>query len=140
VTDAGTLLHNMSAPPRTVLRHAAASRRPGCRGLVFQMRPDITDTSPAALLRLLGEEAGDDAGHRLRQRIEEHVRTLALPAAAAVARQPLPGDSRCTDLLTVLAVLAKSSGHVYLRDKEPNLAALRPDRRVVLLVPTAPGG
>jgi len=36
-------------------------------------------------------------------------------------------------------VLAKSSGHVYLRDKEPNLAALRPGRRVVVCVPPANG-
>ena len=35
----------------------------------------------------------------------------------------------------MVTVLAKSSGHVYLRDKQPNLAAIRPGRRVVVIVP-----
>jgi hypothetical protein len=36
--------------------------------------------------------------------------------------------------LNALTVLSKSSDHVYLRDKEPNLSALRPGRQVILLV------
>jgi len=35
----------------------------------------------------------------------------------------------------IVAVLAKSSGHVYLRDKQPNLTAIQPGRRVVVLIP-----
>jgi len=35
----------------------------------------------------------------------------------------------------IVTVLAKSSGHVYLRDKQPNLTAIQPGRRVVVLIP-----
>jgi hypothetical protein len=41
----------------------------------------------------------------------------------------------CTDLVTIVTVLAKSSSRVYLRDKEPNLSTVVAGRRLVLLVP-----
>ena len=71
----------------------------------------------------------------LRRLINEHVITLRLPRAAAVLDAVRPDDTYCSKLLTILTVLSKSSGHVYLRDKEPNLANLTPDRRVVLIIP-----
>ncbi len=70
----------------------------------------------------------------LRRRLNEHARALHLPAAALVTSHKTADDAECRDLLSVLTVLAKSSGHVYLRDKEANLAVLHPGRRVVLLV------
>ena len=57
---------------------------------------------------------------------------MGAPLIIAVARNPARLER---NLLTVLTVLAKSSGRVYLRDKEPNLAAIRPGRRVVLVIP-----
>lgn len=60
---------------------------------------------------------------------------MPLPAAAVLADRAEDGDERCNDLLSVVTVLAKSSGHVYLRDKTPNLNQIQPGRRVVLIIP-----
>ena len=76
-----------------------------------------------------------EADRQLRERINAHALTLPLPPAAVVTDSCLQGDQVCEDLLSVVTVLAKSSGHVYLRDKQPNLAAIRPGRRVVVLIP-----
>ncbi len=92
-------------------------------------RPADVGSMPAAI------PTDAEAEGRLRQRIEAHARTLALPPAAVVLDNYLKGDRVCKDLLSVVTVLAKSSGNVYLRDKQPNLAAIRPGRRVVVLLP-----
>ena len=76
-----------------------------------------------------------EADRQLRERINAHALTLPLPPAAVVTDSCLQGDQVCEDLLSVVTVLAKSSGHVYLRDKQPNLAAIQPGRRVVVLIP-----
>jgi hypothetical protein len=102
--------------------------------MVFAL-PETTDLRPAVLLDLFGHRASDDAETALARLLDGHARALLLPACAAVVEQPLAGDAVCHDLLTILAVLAKSSAHVYLRDKEPNLQTLRPGRRVVLILP-----
>jgi hypothetical protein len=60
---------------------------------------------------------------------------LPYPAAALVTDRAEPQDERCADILTIATVLAKSSTHVYLRDKTPNLEKVKPGRRVVLIVP-----
>ena len=61
---------------------------------------------------------------------------LPLPPAALVAGSAEEATA-VEDLLTVCTVLAKSSDRVYLRDKEPNLSRIAPDRRVVLRLPPA---
>ena len=76
-----------------------------------------------------------EADRQLRERINAHALTLPLPPAAVVTDSCFQGDQVCEDLLSVVTVLAKSSGHVYLRDKQPNLAAIQPGRRVVVLIP-----
>jgi hypothetical protein len=43
-------------------------------------------------------------------------------------------EHEVTDLLSVCAVLSKSSEKLYLRDKEPNLSGVQRSRRVILLV------
>ncbi len=133
------LLHNMSAAPTTVVTHAAGDRLLVGRRLVFAWPAKLSRAEPADLLAALdgapSRASPDDVEAALRRRLDEHARTLPLPPAAAVTDQAGPADPVCRDLLSVLAVLAKSSPHVYLRDKEPNLAALRPGRRVVLLLP-----
>ncbi len=45
---------------------------------------------------------------------------------------PLPGQD---DLLSVVTVMSKSSGHVYLRDKEPRMQSLTGGRRLILILP-----
>ena len=130
------LLHNMSAPPRTVILHKAVASMG--RTLLFRLPAEVSNLGPEGLLaQLTGERwtGGDTAaGTELRRRVNEHAARLALPPAvlvtdAAVAAEPVD------DLLAVYAVLAKSSDRVYLRDKEPNLARIEPGRRVVLRLP-----
>ncbi len=133
------LLHNMSAMPTTVVTHKAGERFLVGRRLVFAWPAQVGRAAPADLLAALDGAAPrgspDEIEATLRRRLNEHARTLPLPPAAAAIDAAGPDDPVCRDLLSVLAVLAKSSPHVYLRDKEPNLALLRPGRRVVLLVP-----
>jgi hypothetical protein len=132
------LLHNMSAPPRTVIQHKATA--PAGRTLLFRLPPEIPNTGPEGLLAQLRGRSWTDgdaaAGAELRRRVNEYAIQLALPPAvlvtdAADAAEPVD------DLLAVFAVLAKSSDRVYLRDKEPNLARIEPGRGVVLRLPGA---
>jgi hypothetical protein len=132
------LLHNMSAPPRTVIQHKAAG--PAGRTLLFRLPPEIPNTGSEGLLaHLTGRSWADGAaaaGAELRRRVNAYAVQLALPPAvlvtdAAEAAEPVD------DLLAIYAVLSKSSDRVYLRDKEPNLARIEPGRRVVLRLPGA---
>lgn len=130
------LLHNMSAPPRTVIRYKAAS--PAGSRLLFQLPPGLGSGRPSALLtHLTGEQwtrTDAEAEAELRQRVNESAARLPFPPAVIVAGQE-DGADPVDDLLTVYTVLAKSSDRVYLRDKEPNLTRIHPGRRVVLRLP-----
>lgn len=136
-----SLLHNMSCRPNTVIRHEAPPGRTYGRGLVCQL-PKLSGSCTA--LRWLSALDGrrrrlqrDNAEAELRRRINEHARNLDLPPAAVLHAVVREGDTDCDDLLTVLTVAAKSAGHVYLRDKEPNLVRLTSGRRVVVIIPPA---
>lgn len=134
------LLHNMSCPPRTVIRYSCGNQRGHGFGLVFAWPALPANPSAADLLRLLdGVSAGSgdrDAEEELRDRVNRHASTMPLPAAALVTDKAFAGDKQCLDLLSVLSVQAKSSERVYLRGKEPNLAAIRRERRLVLVLPS----
>ena len=134
------LLHNMSTPPNTVIQHQAVAT-PGC-ALLFQLPPGLRCPGPAGLLtRLTGRRwrGAGQAEAELRRLVNEHAARLPLPPAALVAASA-EGAKVIQDLLTVCTVLAKSSDHVYLRDKEPNLARIANQRRVVLRLPPAREG
>jgi hypothetical protein len=132
------LLHNMSAPPNTVIRHQAVAT-PGC-ALLFQLPPGFLRAGPGGLLkRLTGRRwtrGVAQAEAELRRLLNEQAARLPLPPAALVAGSA-EGAKAVEDLLTVYTVLAKSSDRVYLRDKEPSLGRIAPDRRVVLRLPPA---
>jgi hypothetical protein len=130
------LLHNMSAPSKSVISHTGQS----IGGRLSFWLP--SGSTPRDLLASVG---GDVAGLRARDverelvaRINAHAQTLPLPLAAAVASYGEEGQvtEACQDQLTIITVLAKSSDRVYLRDKEPILPILSKGRRVVLIVPT----
>ena len=72
--------------------------------------------------------------------IDECTPSLGLPPVAPVTDQVKDSTKCCADLLKTVAVLAKSTGSVFLEAKEPNLARIKPGRRVVLIVPPAKGG
>ena len=130
------LLRNMSTVPRTVIAHEAP--QPRFRAVAFRL-PAGLDSDPAGLLGQLDgtswKGTSGEAEQELRRRLNSHAANLPYPAAIlvcgrATAAEPGPGE-----LLTVCAVLAKSSDQVYLRDKEPNLANIRTARVVVLQIP-----
>ena len=141
------LLHNMSVAPQTVITHQGGDRRTYGHGRVYCLPDFKGKLNSARILALLDGSTAKansrrakartdlEADRQLRERINAHALTLPLPPAAAVTDSCLQGDEACEDLLSVVTVLAKSSGHVYLRDKQPNLAAIRPKRRVVVIVP-----
>ena len=97
------------------------------------------DLDPAALLqRLDGKRwrgTPEEAERELRRRLDEHAGALPFPAAVLVSDRATGAEDGSGDLLTACAVLAKSSGRVYLRDKEPNLANIRSGRVVVIQIP-----
>ena len=130
------LLHNMSAPPRMVIRHKAVA--PAGSTLLFRLPPGARNSGPSGLLaRLTGRRwtRGNPAAEaELRRRVNEHAARLPLPPAALIA-DSADEAGLVNDLLAVYAVLAKSSDRVYLRDKEPNLSRITPGRRVVLRLP-----
>jgi hypothetical protein len=132
------LLHNMSAPAKTTISWEAPARRLFGFGIVIALPENCKAARPSQLMQLL------DAGKRqttkaaeieLHRLIQARALELPLPPVAAATAQARNGDVECTDLLTIMTVLAKSSSRVYLRDKEPNLASILPGRRLVLIVP-----
>jgi hypothetical protein len=131
------LLHNMSSMPRAVIAHEAP--RPGFRAVAFRVAVGETDLDPASLLEWIDGKpwtgTPQEAERELRRRLDEHAATLPYPAAVLVSDRAAGAEDGPADMLTVCAVLAKSSGRVYLRDKEPNLANIRKDRVVVLQIP-----
>jgi hypothetical protein len=80
------LLHNMSAPPRTVILHRPVA--PAGRTLLFRLPPEIRNEGPERLLaQLTGEPwSGGDAaaGAEVRRRVNEYAARLALPPAVLV--------------------------------------------------------
>jgi hypothetical protein len=132
------LLQNMCTVPRAQIQHRSPYRRARCRGIVFALRngqDPLTGLLAAPGPGGPGLACPEDAGRELRQRIDAHARTLDLPPAALATDRVEPGDEHCDDLLSIVTVLSKSSGQVYLRDKVPNLNQIKPGRRVVLIVP-----
>jgi hypothetical protein len=133
----GPWLRNMSVPSKTTITRDAPRYRAYGHGVIVALPEDLRTGSSIRLLKALGgkkarKESTDDA---LRRLIETQASELPLPAAVAVTGQAREGDTECTDLATIVTVLAKSSSRVYLRDKEPNLSSIANGRRLILLVP-----
>jgi hypothetical protein len=148
---------NMSVAPQTTIRHQAGDRRSYGRGFVFRLPAYrepldvdrlwqmVTHPDRFAVLsnRLTNQKITpqccylpvSDVESHIRERLDMAARKLTLPTAAIVSDTHRKGDKLCRNILHVLTVLSKSSEHVYLRDKEPNLTALRPGRKVVLVIP-----
>lgn len=153
----GGLLHNMSAPPKTTIswRGLTSLREPPGSGqgdasilgpnpasifgtpVRFSLSPAIAAKSPHGILLHLGCRRGPDPAAELRALIDTHAATLPLPAGCAVIGSLPDHLSPWTDTLTVLAVLTKSSGSVWLRAKTPTLSALPASGSLSLLIPPA---
>lgn len=153
-----SLLHNMSAPPKTIVSFAglgfadpartaktaaahkgAARRRTEAFGTVlrFALDADMKAETALAILRLLRTKPGSDADSTLATLIEARAAELPLPDGVLVVPPGAQGIHRVLwpDLLSVIAVLSKCSDHVWLRAKNPSLSAALTRRSVSLFVP-----
>ncbi|HXQ23746.1 MAG TPA: hypothetical protein VN812_18855 [Candidatus Acidoferrales bacterium] len=148
------LLHNMSVPSKTVVSYSglagvadagaggsavrsAGSGNPGIFGrhLRFALPETVPTHDPALLLQTLGIDPFVDPMCELEHLIEARARELPLPDACLVVRADPTHPCRLPDVLSALAVLAKCSEHVWLREKRPNLSRLATRREVSLLLP-----
>lgn len=146
-----SLLHNMSAPPKTVVQFEglralkglakAKDQAPALHGRAFRFRVDagLFELKPARLLQAVDPASRvrvhGRAEQLLVQRIEQRAQELALPDGCLVVK---PQDAHLVgwpDLLTALAVLTKCTDTVWLRAKSPSLEVARSRLDVSLLVP-----
>ena len=157
MTDSPTLLHNSGSPPRStvkyeglsgILGNAAGSDKKGLKvlsrdrefgtALVFRLPSSVRGLSARYLLPLCGKGEGSGSPEKkLLRFIEARARELPLPEGAVVIPVREYHLEIYTDLLSVLAVLTKSSTSVWLRAKSPRLSALKNRREVSLLIPPA---
>ena len=153
-----SLLHNMSAPPKTVvsfaglgfgkpaqsLKAALAREDPAPDRaedfgtvLSFALAADMSARSARSILRLLHAKPGADPDSSLTALIEARAAELPLPDGVLVVPRSARGLHRVLwpDLLSVLVVLTKCSDHIWLRAKNPSLIAALSRRSVSLFVP-----
>ena len=147
----GGLLHNMSAPPKSVVQYGGLMAlktelpghdRPGRQmkvsgavALRFELPADLKARNASGLLRHLGVTAGREPSVQLDALIETRARELPLPPGCAVLASQPSHRVIWQDTLSVLAVLAKCSDTLWLRDKNPSLMSALARSRVSLLVP-----
>lgn len=151
MAEHGPLLHNMSAPPKSVVKYAgladltlAAGRNPlfaplwsGVFGtpIRFVLPAGAFRADPAGILRLLGFKPARDPGQQLCALIDERAQELPLPDGCAVVPANQGHRIIWADLLSSLAVLTKCSNAVWLRTKSPAVQAGLFRKDVSLLVP-----
>ena len=147
------LLHNMSAPPKTVVQFeglralqglgAAKDHPPALHGTPFRFCIDATllELKPARLLQTLDPSSRVRvhaiAEKRLLQLVEQHAQTLPLPEGCLIVKSSSRHAVAWPDALTALAVLTKCTDTVWLRAKSPSLEVARARLDVSLLVPPA---
>ena len=132
------LLHNMSCGPNATIVHTGTD---ACRRLRFALPGGPLTTSKwiESCQRLGIPCAPADGGYALlvARAAQPHPLLARLPAVASVLANAggdeLPGWSDDPDL--ILAVLARSTGKVFLRDQPPVITTERFQRSVTLLVP-----
>ena len=149
--DSSDWLHNMSAPPKTVVKYGGLSElqqvqpcktisRQGqaavqAVALRFELASEFKTCSAGQLLRSLGIAPTRTAQSQLDALIDARASELPLPPGCAVVACQPSHRVIWQDLLSVLAVLAKCSDTLWLRDKGPSLTSALSRRRVSLLVP-----
>jgi len=153
--DRGALLHNMSAPPKSVVKYSgladlATTQEPGGSGVCgvrlngagvfgtpvrFALPTVLAGKSPAGILRHLGVDLQPDPAQQLCALINARANELPLPEGCAVITALEGHRLIWADALSALAILAKSSDAIWLRGKNPALNAALARSQVTLLVP-----
>jgi hypothetical protein len=151
--DRAELLHNMSSPPKSVVKYsglADISESATASGLfdewtsglgvfgtpVFFVLPiDFRRRTAAGVLRELKVKPSINPDRQLDDLINGRASDLPLPEGCVVI--PFAQNHRLiwTDTLSVLAVLTKCSESVWLRAKSPALQAALVHRQATLLIP-----
>ena len=149
------LLHNMSAPPKTVVKYSGLSdlaRTSSTSGLGFRainfkgreihgtpvrfmLGSSYAGRTPEKLLAALGHEAVADVEGRLAELINARARELPLPDGCVVIAGRSDALVIWQDPLAALAILAKCSDYVWLRAKTPAIHAALRRNTVTLLIP-----
>jgi len=158
------LLHNMSAPPKSVVRYEglsgmATSRSPGGSGVTsvsfrgrnlfgtairFDLPPDWVGLGPLELLDRLrtqteglavDERPDADPARHLAALLNRRASELPLPDGCAVIPVRAAHQLLWHDVLTVLAITSKCTETIWLRSKTPSLIAAVQRESVSLLVP-----
>ena len=149
MSEAVPLLHNMSAPPRSVVKYAGlAAEAPNRRktglgdvfgtAVAFHLPPGLWRMGAKALLDVIGEGGGEgNPEGRLLRFIEARARDLPIPDGAVVIPTRPDHLAPWPDALAAIAVITKSSDNIWLRGKFPRLSVLRNRRKVSLLIPPA---
>ena len=165
--ESAQLLHNMSAPPKSVVRYQGLSslaRPAGTQNNILQeggfgaavrftLPPDWIGLEPAALLtrlqqappgegpparRVTARKTGAaDPAQQLAALINQRAQDLTLPDGCAVIASLPTHPVLWPDPLAALAVLAKCTGTVWLRSKTPSMVVAVRQASVSLLVPPA---
>jgi hypothetical protein len=161
MSERANLLHNMSAPPKSVAKYTGLSglspqNGPGGSGvgsggyeavplfgtpIRFDLDPELSGLSSRKLLSRLApdfaEHARADPAQRLAELVNQRASALPLPDGCVVISAHPSHRVLWKDPLTVLAILSKSTDCVWLRSKTPSLQAALRRNSVSLLVPPA---
>jgi hypothetical protein len=153
--ETSQLLHNMSAPPKSVVKYSGLSNTattagPGGTGvcgvrfahdgvvgafITFRLPEIFRQRQPRTILKHLGLEPGPAPEKALLGLIGERANELALPDACVIVPTKQGHPCPWPDPLAALAVITKSSANIWLRSKTPRLSALRNKSAISLLVP-----
>lgn len=151
-TDHGPLLHNMSAPPKSVVKYTGlAELGPMLEGdtdpsgtagrgvfgtpVRFDLPIALEGKLPGEILDSLGIAAEPDPDSHLVRLINARAAELPLPDGCLVIPAGPTHPRLWSDALTALAILSKCSDTLWLRAKAPALLAARQRNSVSLLVP-----
>ncbi len=134
------LVFNMSAPPRSHVRVGSGieSRNGAYFDLTGADVPADLGDDVLALAAFVGVDPGSDAEAALERATERVLEAVNAPiAAVAVVAAP---DSvhrvlapPCPDRLLAVAVLSRTSGHLFLRGRSPRFIPSRLRRAVLFL-------
>ncbi len=154
-TTPADLLHNMSAPPKSVMKYSgladlASTTGPGGSGVCsikfkgssvfgkpvrFTLTVALMSKTPAFILRHLGIEPIEDGQKQLIALIDARARELTLPDGCVVIPALPEHPILWSDTLATLAVLCKCSDSIWLRNKTTALSTGLQHTQVTLLVP-----
>ena len=152
------LLHNMSSPPKTVVKYVgleglAKQSGPGGSGVTglkyttrvvnglpvrFVLPPQFSEQDSEKILLLLKIELTDQfpsTDSQLIAMINQRADELQLPEGCAVMAPHDSHDVIWSDALSALAILTKCTDTIWLRSKTPSLASVKGKSSLSLLVP-----